>query len=67
MSRGVEYETTTAGREPAGVAQSILGRSGDAAELSAAQVAATLAIYEVLADIASELTYMRKLSQEQQR
>ena len=67
MSRDVEYQTTTAGRENADVAKAILGRSEDATELSAAHVQATLAVYEVLADIASELTYMRRLSQEGHR
>lgn len=67
MSTEAEYETTAAGRENADAAKAILGRSQDAVELSAAHVQATLAVYEVLADIASELTYMRKLSQEGHR
>ena len=65
MSMNVEYEMTDAGRGNADVAEKILGRThGDAGEVGAAQVQATLAVYEVLADIASELTYMRKLSQQ---
>jgi hypothetical protein len=67
VSRNIEYETTTAGQENAGAAKGLLSqvngydKGGIAA---AAQVHATIAVYEVLADIASELTYMRRLSQE---